>query len=243
MTKKVRHIIINVIVFIITIVAIIVVSQYKNKVVCSRINIEVLDSDIVGFVNPKSVQDNLRTKFPNILGSFINSVRSDVIEKYVLKNKAVKTCEVYYSIKGVLNIKITQRKPILRVFKKNKSFYIDEDLNKMPIFNTFVARVLVLNGNVDKIKDFSKLLNFVRFIINNEFWNSQFEQIYVESNGYLSLIPRVGDHIIVLGSLDNYKEKLRNLFAFYSKGINPREWNNYKTINLQFENQVVCTKK
>ena len=62
-------------------------------------------------------------------------------------------------------------------------------------------------------------------------------------NGEVTLVPRVGDQLIVMGTLENYREKLDRLYALYVKGFNKIGWNKYKRITLKYEGQVVCTKK
>jgi len=63
-----------------------------------------------------------------------------------------------------------------------------------------------------------------------------------EANEF-ELIPRVGAHLILFGSIDNYERKFRNLKIFYEQGLNNIGWNKYEKINLKFDNQIVCTKK
>lgn len=73
-----------------------------------------------------------------------------------------------------------------------------------------------------------KLINFVEYIEDNEFWNAQVVQINVlpppnaRTQPEIELIPRVGDHVILLGWLDGYERKLDKLLAFYRKAM-PKE--------------------
>jgi cell division protein FtsQ len=77
----------------------------------------------------------------------------------------------------------------------------------------------------------------------NSFWNAQIEQINVLKDNDIELIPRVGDHIIYLGKIDNFEEKLKRLMIFYKDGLNKIGWNKYKRINLEYDNQIICTNK
>ena len=58
----------------------------------------------------------------------------------------------------------------------------------------------------------------------------------------MELIPRVGDHIIVIGTLTDYSDKLARLKLFYEKVLNQVGWNKYRKINIEFSNQIICTK-
>ena len=42
------------------------------------------------------------------------------------------------------------------------------------------------------------------------------------------LTPLVGDHLIELGTLENYPEKLRNMKAFYKQVMANNNWNKYE---------------
>jgi cell division protein FtsQ len=99
----------------------------------------------------------------------------------------------------------------------------------------------------------SKLANFVGFIESSDFWSAQIVQIHVAGGGEtsgegwrepsLELIPRAGDHTVILGELDGAeRERLANLRLFYEKGLWHEGWNEYGHINIEYRNQIVCTK-
>jgi cell division protein FtsQ len=89
------------------------------------------------------------------------------------------------------------------------------------------------------------------FIRHHEFWNAQVQQVFVNASGEMELIPRVGNHTIVLGDLEGgqagyekeMEEKFNKLFLFYREGLSKQGWDKYNTINLTFKDQIVCTKK
>lgn len=102
-----------------------------------------------------------------------------------------------------------------------------------------------------------KLINFVKYIDGNDFWSSQIVQINVtyapvvygrsrsneENRREVELIPRVGDHVILLGQIDGYKEKLDRLIRFYKGALDKEGWNRWDHINLKYDNQVVCSNR
>ncbi|RLD54531.1 MAG: cell division protein FtsQ, partial [Bacteroidetes bacterium] len=81
------------------------------------------------------------------------------------------------------------------------------------------------------------------YINDDEFLKAQIEQIYVTESKEFELIPKVGRQLILFGGIENMEKKFNNLIAFYKKGMKNNGWTKYKTINLKFENQVVCAKK
>ena len=80
-------------------------------------------------------------------------------------------------------------------------------------------------------------------IAKNELLKSQIGQVYVNSIGEYDLIPILGNHIIKLGKTVNVEEKMENLTSYYKKNLVTEDWDKYRTINLKYKDQIVCTKK
>ena len=59
----------------------------------------------------------------------------------------------------------------------------------------------------------------------------------------LILYPGSATILIHLGTIENFKGKLRNLEAFYEKVLPEVGWNKYSVINLEFKDQIVCKKR
>ena len=62
-----------------------------------------------------------------------------------------------------------------------------------------------------------------------------------EENYKLGL--RVLDFEVELGKIENLEQKIKNFKAFYKKAMKDKKLNAYRRVSLQFDNQVVCTKK
>ena len=87
------------------------------------------------------------------------------------------------------------------------------------------------------------MLTIARFLQDNRFWNEQIEQIFFTAKKEVLLVPRIGNHTIELGCVNNLEKKLEKLRKFYQKGLNTVGWNKYKKINIEFDKQVICTKR
>ncbi len=216
------------------------VAVSHRSVVCSDIRVYVKDSMDARFIDAADIRKLVIDKNPSLLGEPVRNLNFEELENFVKRNSSVRTCEVFNSGSGVINIVLTQYKPIVRVLAANGSFYLDSEGHQIPVSSRFSARVLVANGTLPTDK--TELLNVARLIASDPFWEAQFEQIYVRKNNDYVLVPRVGDHLILLGPPDEVEKKLRNLRALYQSGLDPREWNEYKVINLKFMNQVICSR-
>ena len=240
-----------------------VIGAKKHDVKCQKIVVNILDETNNFFIEEGDVLTMLTDKGEKIIGNDINSINVNKLEEFLLLHPSIKDANVHRTLQGNIEIEIIQRNPILRIINKNReSFYVDEAGKIMPLSNKYTAHVLVASGNINL--NYTKLIASQRAIVDNKldekssdllfelqqlsnyiyhdkFWRAQIEQIYVTSSGF-ELIPRVGTHLIEFGGIENYENKFRNLKALYTQGLPKTGWNIYKTINLKYENQVICTK-
>lgn len=92
-----------------------------------------------------------------------------------------------------------------------------------------------------------KLLNFVEFVEDDEFWRSQIVQINVTTpKGYatpqIEIVPRAGKHVVCLGDIDQAEAGLDKLLLFYREALAWEGWDGYSYIDLRYKDQIVCTK-
>ena len=133
----------------------------------------------------------------------------------------------------------------INIEDSHKADFIDR--NGISIPNTiYKTNLVVATGDIDKKYAEKELLPFALFIQENPFWNNQIEQIHISRNNenrrVALLVPRVGNHIVKMGEVRNFEKKLKRLKTFYEKAIGTVGWNKYSTINIQYDNQIICTK-
>lgn len=210
--------------------------------ICKELRVEIKDSLEAPFLKNKDVEHVLRKIRFKPSGKPLNTINTFEVSRELEKNQIIRQALCYKTPDGTVRIDIYQRNPILRVMGINGNYYVDEEGITMPVSYNFTAHVPVATGYITKELATKDLHRFAKFLKENSFWNAQIEQIYVMPNGDIELIPKVGSHTILLGSLDNFEQKLDNLITFYQKGLNKKGWNVYKTINLKYENQVIGVK-
>lgn len=197
--------------------------------------------------------------------SKLNSINQSNIERIITNHAFIEDAEVYKELNGDLHIDVKVRKPLLRVFNDaGSSVYIDRFGVIMPLSDKYTARAPVANGslslslhpfigkNINELKDMvdhpetallEDIFSIALTISQDEFWSAQFNQIYVNHLSEIELIPRVGDHRVLIGNATDLDKKLNKLWHFYEKGLSKTGWNEYEIINLKYANQVVCTKR
>ena len=215
----------------------------KKDLICKDIRIDVVDTLDCHYLNNADIANSLTKAGLSPVGKNLSTVNVAAIENKLEENRLIKRAECYKTIDGTVRIKVYQRKPVLRIFSTKESYYIDSEGEKMPVPDNFAAYLPVASGFIDDDYAKKQLFDFVSFLQQDKFWNSQIKQIYVNQNGDVELTPAVGNQQIILGKIENYKENLEKLRLFYEKGLSKVGWNKYSVINLKYKNQVVCTKK
>ena len=163
------------------------------------------------------------------------------LENALKSNAMIKTAEVYLAVNGKVRADVIQRKPIARV-STNASYYIDDEGEFMPLSTSYTAHVPIVTGHVEK-NNLKNIYTIANKIVNDEFLKTHIVEIHQSQDQTLSLKTRVFDFEIELGDLNDLDKKINNLKAFYQKAKKDKMRNTYSKVNLQFNNQVVCTKK
>jgi cell division protein FtsQ len=176
------------------------------------------------------------------VGRPLNTVNTDKIEFEAMRNGLAAEAEAYKTPRGSVKLILTEKTPVIRIITSSDSYYIDSRGSVMPANLKYAAHVPVAGGNVEKGLATSELYEFALYLQKHEFWNNQIEQIFIRPDREVELIPRVGNHRIILGSFDRFEEKLNHLKLFYEQAIPKMGWEKYSNINLKYKNQIVCTK-
>lgn len=225
----------------------IALTAFNNKPadqVCQGLELIIKDSVNAGFITKEEVSTILKEKGLYPIGKKMESIRTKSLEDLLNKHPLVEDAECYKTPGGSVCMEVTQRLPILKVMNnKGEKYFIDNKGRIMSPDAKCIAHLAIVTGNVEKSFAMRDLHKFGLFLQNNKFWDAQIEQIHVTPENEIELVPRVGDHIVFLGKLDNYEEKLNKLKIFYEKALNQVGWNKYSRISLEFNNQIICTKK
>ncbi len=170
--------------------------------------------------------------------------------------------KTFRTINGKLGVEIVLRSPVIRIIgNNNESFYIDEKGYVFPLSELHTARVMIATGNITgeftagtnvsqkqeegngaADEKMEGLFEVAFFIHKDAFWNAFIDHIYVLPNGKLELIPKNGYHIIEFGHPWNIEQKFGKLKAFYLYGLSGKGWHYYRRINLEYNNQIICSK-
>jgi cell division protein FtsQ len=163
------------------------------------------------------------------------------LEKALNAQEMIEKSDVFVSIDGVLKAVVKQKTPIARVFDGDNSFYIDYEGNTMPLSANFTARVPLVSGEINK-KNSEELAELFRIIYDDAFLKKNIIGVQIMPNGSLKMLNRSYNYQIDFGGTVRMKAKLNNYKAFFQKAVLDSSLYKYKTIDLRFAQQVVCTK-
>jgi cell division protein FtsQ len=227
---------------------------------CRGISIDIRDSSDYHFVTKRQLLNLVYGTTGKILGKPVKDVSVDEIESKINGLRELKEAEVYMSIDGTVHVYANQRDPLMRVMPNGGGdFFVDKDGVVVRKRNLYTPRLHVVGGNVNissamlngvsvldtSIKNtiLKDIFYLVEYINDDSFWSAQIDQIYVNNDDRIDLIPRVGNHVIHLGTTENLEGKLRNLMTFYDNVLPEVGWNKYSVINLEYKDQIVCKKR
>ncbi|WP_238784831.1 cell division protein FtsQ/DivIB [Blattabacterium cuenoti] len=154
----------------------------------------------------------------------------------------IKKSEVFISVDGTLNIKILQKEPILRIKNGNQEYYLTKEAEHLELSSIYSSKVLLAKGSFSN-EEKKHLANLVKTINSDELLKNQIISIKKTVPNLFILIPKIGNHHIILGNIKDFKSKLNKLKAFYKQYINKIDMNQYQSIDLQYKDQVVAKKR
>ncbi|MBK9176177.1 MAG: hypothetical protein IPM46_07545 [Flavobacteriales bacterium] len=228
----------------------------------SEVKVRVLGGEGVHFVDEMAVRRVIMNQGTAVLGVPSAQVEIAAIEQRLRAIPCVADAEVYHDMAGNLHVKVRQREPVLRVINADGSgFYIDREGWTLPLDDDYTARVPVAMGwlmepgasrGVIRVNAHDSLVNRYRsddlyrlalFLREDPFWGALIDQVVVNADGQMELVPTVGGQRILIGDGTALEQRFAKLKLFYAEGIPKADWRRYSRIDLRFGDQVVCTKR
>ena len=229
----------------------------KKHRICTKVNINISDSNNSGFLSAEEIKAILEKDKLYLLNRQLSSIEPRKIEEALKVGPFVDTAQCYITENGHINIRISQRMPIIRI-KNNKGedYYLDDNGGILPN-SKYTSDLIIATGDISKWFAHFAITPMAKAINKSEFWLNQIEQINVRPDRGIELVPRVGNHIIFIGYLpirrnkaandkgiDEFvTKKLERTEKFYRYGLSQAGWNKYSYIDVEFDNQIICKRR
>lgn len=234
------------------IVLFVIAWKAKEEKRCTSIQIELVGENTAAlFMDEKEILQIIHEQGVKE-GMPIGDVNLNTLEKYLQTIRWVKNVELFLDNTQSLQVRIEQRTPIARIFTASgNSFYIDKEGLQLPLKQLTVLRLPVFTNFPTDQEKLSKpdslllndVLHFTQAVATDSFFMAQTAQVNIANNGDFELVPSVGDHLVLIGSVENIEDKLNRLYTFYKKVWVQSGLNAYQVIDCRFDNQIVALKK
>ena len=219
-------------------------------------SIQLLPSSDTGFVRKTALHEELE----RICGkSKVGTVNMIAVKKVMDDNSWIESSTSYIDLDGTLNVSFNEYEPWFRVFgKKGGSAYVTRSGVVIPTSPIYTPYVLVASGSFDLRSDSAtyrlsdtlesdinmlNALHWCEAIEANDFVNHCVGQLYCNNKNHFELTVKGFDGRVIVGDTCDAADKLNRLEIFMKQRIDSPETQTLKSINLNYKNQIVCTKR
>ncbi len=225
-----------------------------SSTACTGIDVQIENDNSNHFVTEEEVLQLVLDHMPaGDLNAALGAIDLERIENMLKAYPYIEHAEVSINIHGKMKVMCSQRSPLLRIINaENQSYYISSEGLKIPTIGSFTSRVPVATGHIAdngritgelESKTLKSIYRLGLFLQKSDLWRSLVEQVYVEQNGDMVIVPKIGDHTILIGNEHQLTEKFEKLKIFYEEAMDEIGWKTYEKIDLRFKDQLVCTKR
>ncbi|CAM3838096.1 MULTISPECIES: cell division protein FtsQ/DivIB [Flavobacterium] len=216
-------------------------SKRNNNRILKGVNISFVDDQEDMLITNEMVNNFLTQKLGGTLSIEKDKVDLQTLEIALTGHDMIEKAEVFSTIDGFLNAQIKQKTPIVRYTSGNTMCYLDNKGNKMPLSESFSARVPLVTGTFDD-KDKDGYVLLFNEIYNDDFLKKNITGAKISPAGNVILSSRNYNYKIIFGKPVYVEKKLENYKAFFYHAVKDTLITHYKEVNVMFTEQVVCKK-
>ena len=212
-------------------------SSFKNTDNSYDLKINNIEYTSKGFIDNKEIIKSLISK-----KQFQNLIKDNdffEVEAKLKEIKSIENIDIYYNDKNELGIKFTDRTAI--AYLKDSNTLIDINGNVFKKEQTRNDSLPSINGNISQ-QQILKILNVISAFKKDKFFKNKLKEIWFK-NDHLYVRIKNLDLDVNLGNQNRINDKLKMLKAFYAYKSKKINHNNYKQIDLVYNNRLVAIKK
>lgn len=222
---------------------------------CEGIRLEYADD--YRFVTEEDIKGYLDKYYGPYIGQRIDSIALHKVESILDVQSAILKTEAYTTDDGMLNIRLTQREPVIRFQKGSHGFYADANGFIFPLQDNYTTPVPIMDGAVpiqcaEGYKGapeteaeqawLASVIAMVKYMEKTRTWAQNIVQMHVDEAGDIVMIPREGRERFIFGSPTEAKAKFDRMSDYYRYILPEKGEGYYGTVNVKFDKQIVCKK-
>ena len=224
-------------------------AEGRRQHACRQVEVILLDS-LESAIVDKAEMEALVTRMA--VGKPTVAVNIDSIERAIRSHGEVMSVQVYAADPQTVAARLTQRKPVVRLENGSQNWYADPEGYLFPVNNS--VDVPIVTGNLPlhlgdnyrgAVPEGNRnwllgLVELARYIDSKPVLQREISQIDIAPDGDIVLYTRSAGPAILFGDSGGYTEKFRKLEAYWRNIAPQAEGKTYKTINLKYNNQIIC---
>lgn len=224
-------------------------AQGRQQAQCRQVEVILLDSLESAIVDRQEVMDFLTV---NAVGKQTAAIDLDSLERTLAARGEVMSAQVYAPDEQTVAVQLTQRKPVIRFENGAQRWYADPEGYLFPVTNAVDVPIVTghLPLSVDKTWRglapeeerawIQGMVNLARYIDSKDVLREEIAQIDIDAKGDIVLYTRSAGPSIIFGDSGDYVAKFRKLEAWWRNIVPQLDGKTYKTINLKYNNQIIC---
>ena len=215
-------------------------------------------SHINGFVDQDTMLANAAAVCDLAHQNKITNVDMKRINKLLADNPWIENGSAYIGLNDTLTIKAKEYEPVLRVYGNDgRSVYVTAEGKIIPSSPRYTPHLIIASGNFSLpmpqrnacVNDtlfgstgIAEALILSQTIVRDDYLAEHVGQIYRNQEGEFELTVNNLPPKVIVGDIDNINHKMSRLRVLLEKYNNTEELINFKTLDLRYKNQIVCTK-
>jgi cell division protein FtsQ len=246
--RKIIQVFLTLVVTTSCVVAMVSAARIEGTKTLASVAVHIRNDKKYHFIEQQEIMDlAVNNRNVDVAHTPISKLDLHSMEQVILADPWISDAQVYVDNDRVLQMYVTQRIPVARLFvQNNRSYYIDTTLSLMPLSPNYIYYTTVVT-NVPELRNDStgwalraQIVRLVRKIQADSFWSAQISQVIIDSDATFELMPVLGDQRILFGEATGMADKFNNLFVFYKQVLNRIGWDKYETLDVRFNGQVIA---
>ncbi len=229
------------------VIALTVTASEPDDALCKGMTVEVLaDAGEQGFVTPEELGRELEGLPGRAAGMTLSNINTDDMRRRLLSLDKIEDASVVRYTDGSIRIKATPIVPVARIFDADGSYYINRDGKRVKASARYHKNVPIIAGDFaqsDTMFTPLTLLPLVQYIASDSVWSNFISMIQVKSPHDIILVPVVREHVINIGTPDEFESKFTRLRRFYTEVLPRQGWEKYDTLTVKWDGQLVASKR
>ena len=207
-----------------------------------QINLERSHTD--GFVEKDSLLTYAEAVCDIAHHNTISNIDMYRINKLLTDNPWIEYGSAFIDLNDTLFIQAKEYEPVLRVYGNDgTSVYVTAEGVIIPSSPHYTPHLIIASGHFEEQTGIAEALVIAQAIRHDEYLAKHIGQIYLNQDHEFEVTVNNLPAKVIVGDTCAINDKLAKLKTLLEKYNNTEELIDYKTLDIKYKNQIVCTKK